>query len=81
MKLIKLSSPGWEKDFPDKQTLVEFLKGCICSSCYEGHTYFNEDGSIFDVDFPIDRNRATLEELLGTPCGCEFMVEDEEEIS
>lgn len=75
MKLIKLSHPGWVKDFTNETYLLEFFKDCICIDCYKGAKYYNENGSLWDEEPPIDKNTATLEELLGTLCGCEFMVE------
>lgn len=60
--LIKLSQPGWEQDFYDKQRLQQKLYKLICEQCRceEGIT-------------PI----SDIADMLATQCGCEFMLEEE----
>ena len=61
MKLIKLSSPGWEKDFDHKVELQAELFKYICFQCQceEGLTEISDIG-----------------DLLASACGCEFMMEE-----
>ena len=61
MKLIKLSSPGWEKDFDNKVELQAELFKYICFQCQceEGLTEISDIG-----------------DLLASACGCEFMMEE-----
>ena len=68
MKLIKVSAPGWEKDFNSEQELKEELFAHICSTCRSGFECpeYSED--------PVTIN-SELGDLLYTACGCEFMVE------
>lgn len=63
MNLIKLSAPGWEKQFTsDSEAQPELYKYiCFQCRCEEGIT------EISDID-----------DMLGTACGAEFMVEDDE---
>lgn len=82
--LIKLSSPGWEKDFQDKDEFINELRSHICGSCREGQgTYLDENGKEqFIEDMPVDvyfdgqffecRDIGTL---LSTACGCEYTAE------
>jgi len=63
--LTKISEPGWEKTFPNKQLAYEELEPWICKMCKEEHfAEYNEWPS-------------TIEDLLWTACGCEFMGEEE----
>ena len=76
MKLIKLSSPGWEKEFATQKELVKELRQHICQSCMDGTDYF----IMADGDYREDRIREPadpndMDSLLNTSCGCEFMVE------
>ena len=83
MKLIKLSAPGWEKDFENEEDLIEELRSNICSLCL----YTDESEYSDPVDVVYDGvlyECRDLRTLLGTACGCEFTIEeeeDEEEIS
>lgn len=60
MQLIKLSEPGWEFE-GTPQEVKEKLYYHICSYCIRQEG-IGEDSSI--------------DQMLATACGCEFMVED-----
>lgn len=59
-RLTKMSSPGWEKVFPNEKTLRECLWQHICIEC--------RDDDDVDVDSPA-------EDMLATACGQEFMYD------
>lgn len=63
MILTKLSEPGWEKSYSDKFQLQAELYKCICSQCR------CEEG-ITEI--------SSIDDMLSTACGCEYMVEDED---
>lgn len=60
--LTKDSSPGWERDFYDKETLRQELYKHICNQCRceEGIT-----------------EQSTISDMLVTACGCEFLTDGE----
>lgn len=60
--LIKISAPGWTKEFSSRVSLKEELYQHICSQCC------TEDGIT---------PTSSISDMLGTACGCEFDVEDE----
>ena len=60
--LTKLSEPGWEKYFHRKGEAQEELYRFICEQCR------CEEG-ITEI--------SSIEDMLGTACGCEFMFEEE----
>ena len=61
MKLIKLSDPGWERDFgEDHVGLQQTLYSHICNQCR------CEDG-ITEI--------SPIEDMLWTACGSEFDIE------
>jgi rubrerythrin len=64
MLLIKLSDPGWEIEFPTENHLKRYLYKYICNTCID-------DDSITE--------KSSIDEMLSTACGCEFMVEEEKE--
>jgi hypothetical protein len=68
MQLIKLSMPGWEKEFSTEDECKAELYNYICTLCCKG-TEFRE----YKVP-PIDAN-SSLDAMLSSACGCEFMVE------
>ncbi len=70
MKLIKLSKPGWIKTYSTEQELRAELYSYLCLECREGSSEFG--------DLPVYPD-STLDEMLSTACGCEFMVEDDEQ--
>ena len=65
MKLIKGSYPGWAKEFVSEEECRIELYDHICGYCRIG----NED------EDPVDEN-SSLNDLLCTPCGLEFFVEE-----
>jgi hypothetical protein len=60
MLLIKLSDPGWEKFFVSERDAKRELYKHICGLCVKQYG-ITDDSSVND--------------LLSTDCGCEFMVE------
>lgn len=72
-KLIKASSPGWEKVFATKAEACAELSKHICCECLAGeHNYVGCPTEYRDKPNPLDIN-----ELLGTSCGCEYWFEEE----
>lgn len=76
-KLIKASSPGWEKEFSTiEEARVELLKH-ICGSCLAGELRYvdtsQEDGFGVETREPPDQD--DIHSLLGTSCGCEYWYE------
>lgn len=69
MKLIKLSAPGWEKDFVNEADCKAELYKHICNLCRAG-TEFEEY-----PEAPVDEN-STIDAMLSTACGCEYMIEE-----
>ena len=63
MILTKLSEPGWEKSYDDKVELQAELYKYICFQCQ------CEEG-ITEI--------SDIGDMLATACGCEFMVEEDE---
>jgi hypothetical protein len=73
-QLIKCSMPGWEKYFDALDECVDELRKHICGTCLDGGEWEHDD----PVDVTI--NGHTIEcrdprRLLGTSCGCEYMIE------
>lgn len=62
VRLIKLSAPGWEKEFETEDEARKELYNYICRDCREG------DG--------VDEN-SEIAHMLWTACGAEFMTEDD----
>lgn len=77
-KLIKASSPGWEKEFPTKGDATKELHNHICKSCLSGELEYvdseAENGMSVEKRTPPDPH--SLDDLLATPCGCEYWFED-----
>lgn len=79
--LIKMSAPGWQKDFSNLYSLLEELKKHICSDCLNGSnvavcSFDDETGEIreeyvYKEDAP---NPNSVISLLATSCGVEFDV-------
>ena len=73
------ASEEWDKTFDtEEEARVELLKH-ICSACLAGGEWedFDENGvtrGIISIDQPPNPN--DIGELLGTPCGCEYGVEE-----
>lgn len=71
IRLIKISAPGWEKDFDSEEEARDELYNYVCHMCRQGDEMV-EYG--WDPN-PIDE-KSSLEDMLSTPCGCEFDVEE-----
>lgn len=67
--LHKISAPGWTKSFDTEDERKAELWAHICHMCREGT---EEEGY---SEPPLDEN-STVEDLLCSPCGCEFDIED-----
>lgn len=77
MKLIKLSAPGWEKDFENEEDLIDELRSHLCSLCLSGEEW--EYSTPVDVTYNgIKYECRCLGTLLSTSCGCEYEVEEVE---
>ena len=63
-KLFKMSAPGWTLEFDTRKEVEYKLLRHICSECKEEML-----DEIIQGGDPVD-------EALGTPCGCEFDVEE-----
>lgn len=73
-KLFKLSAPGWEKEFETKEELrVELFKH-ICGICVNGEKVYDDTGDVVWESQSVDEH-SSINDLLCTPCGCEFDVE------
>jgi hypothetical protein len=76
LTLIKLSSPGWEKQFTNESSLKSVLYSHLCIDCREGRkVYIGQEGFETEFDDPVNEN-STIDEMLSTSCGCEYMVEE-----
>lgn len=62
--LIKMSETDFEKKFDNEDDLRHELFQHICNSCMDA----------YDVNIT-----SPLYEILGTPCGCEFWIEEGED--
>lgn len=67
--LYKISSPGWTKEFSSEEEAKEELFKYICNNC-------REEGNEFD-DPPINKD-SSIEDMLWSPCGCEFRYDEEQ---
>lgn len=74
MKLVKLSGPGWTKEFAQEADLKAELYKHICTMCRDGSTEVFESGVVWTE--PACSADASLTDMLATSCGCEFTVED-----
>lgn len=74
LTLIKLSAPGWEKEFDTKDELRKELYSHICQTCRDGDKAYDSDGNLVYEDEPV-HERSSIGEMLFSPCGCEFDVE------
>lgn len=73
-RLIKISAPGWEKEFnTEDETRNELFKH-VCGICQAGDKAYNHEGELIYESSPVDEN-SSVEDLLCTACGCEFDVE------
>ena len=71
IRLTKLSSPGWEKDFDSEEEARDALFPYICKMCRKGDEM---------VEFGWDPNpldeKSSIEDMLCSPCGCEFDIDE-----
>lgn len=58
--LCKLSSPGFTKEYPSNLDAKAELFRWICGLCIE--------------DYNLTKD-SSIDEMLGTPCGCEFEID------
>ena len=79
MKLIKLSAPGWEKEFDTEEEVKAELYSHICNLCRKGEIAETDEGEFVLWD-PVDEN-SSVGDMLWTACGCEFDVERPPEYS
>lgn len=75
--LIKASSPGWEKQFPNEDEARQELLRHICAACLAGGEWegIDENGITRGIVLKGDPPPNDIGDLLGTPCGCEFWIE------
>lgn len=73
MKLIKCSVPGWTLEFNNEQELKEELYNNICNICRVGTIEYYQNDVIYEQP-PITLDN-TIDEMLSSPCGCEFIIE------
>lgn len=77
IKLIKLSDPGWEKEFQNEEDARKELFQHICGICRKGDIIKDEEtDEIIWYSEPVNED-STFDEMLCSPCGCEFDVEIE----
>lgn len=69
-RLIKVSNPGWEKEFETEADARAELLKYICKVCLSGKEYYS--GELVQEPAP---NQNYIHDLLGTSCGCEFWYE------
>ena len=80
LTLIKMSGPGWEKEFESETELKAELYKHICSHCCKGSkgSYYDDDGKEIEWEDPPITEDSSLEAMLGTACGCEYWYENNE---
>ena len=76
LTLIKLSDPGWEKQFATEGELKSELYKHICGICRKGgeDKYYHDGEEIVWEELPIAED-SPLEDMLASACGCEYDVE------
>lgn len=72
IRIIKMSSPGWTKDFSSVEEARLELLNHICSDCRVGRDVIVGVGEVWSDEPPDVSN---IRDLLSTPCGCEFDLE------
>lgn len=78
-RLSKMSSPGWEKDFLTETEAGLYLKSWICRGCrgVDEHGNISKPGDDPEADdFGCAHGSENVYDLLNTPCGCEFYLEE-----
>ena len=75
--LIKLSSPGFDLHTEHLEVVRDILDTYVCGMCKKNHSRPD------DFNFPSNYRELFIEQqvdaLLGTDCGCEFMLEENED--
>jgi len=80
-KLIKYSTPSWTKEFHSYSECCEELLKHICSQCINGERTFISNGEfVTETDIYNCPDIRDIHSLLSTSCGCEYGVEEPEEI-
>lgn len=80
-KLIKASTPGWEKDFASESEARDELLKYICKACLVGGEWddIDENGLTTGITVTEDPpDQSDIHALLATPCGCEFLLEEDQ---
>lgn len=74
--LIKISDPGWEKEFSTYEDVrIELLKH-ICNNCINEMGGYVSEGRVFEE---IKPSINLVEDLLATSCGLEYYIVDNED--
>jgi len=74
--LHKCSTPSWTKEYDSEYDCRQELLRHICKDCLEGSINYYQDGEWVKEDSEDPPNIHDIEELLSTPCGCEFSYEE-----
>lgn len=75
--LTKLSSPGYELRTEHLSVVCSMLDSFVCGMCREGDPEFPDVMPPFPVDFEGLPLEEKTDILLSSACGCEFMLEVE----
>lgn len=77
-RLSKMSTPGWEKDFLTETEAGQYLKGWICRGCrgVDENENLLPPNSGPEEDFGCAYGSENVHDLLNTPCGSEFDLEE-----
>lgn len=78
--LIKASDPGWKKEFSTIEEARKELLSHICFACLVGGEWDDIDENGFTTGVTITDtppNQNDIYELLSTPCGCEYWLEED----
>lgn len=87
--LTKLSAPGWEKTFLSEMDAKAVLYSHVCNTClidiaFEQvggrSAYFMspEDKELWMQCHAVEEYECSIDDLLGSACGCEFYYEVED---
>jgi hypothetical protein len=71
-RLTKLSSPGFTLETDHLHIILRHLDAGVCGLCRKGERGFSEP---FPANFDELSERQRIDILMGTSCGCEYMVE------
>ncbi|NTF17842.1 hypothetical protein G6L37_05465 [Agrobacterium rubi] len=72
--LVKISAPGWEKEFPDLPAAVVELRRHVCAGCLAGRPDEDEPPVDLVVDGVVVECHDAVT-LLNTSCGYEYQLE------